>query len=64
MQALKHYFLIDRGDVIISFLDTAEDEMAKPKHAVSLPRLQTLLELGTPLCITNNHTLCVAIYWS
>jgi hypothetical protein len=49
VQALKHYFLIDRGDLLLSFLDAAEDEMAKPQQHVSLPRLQTLLDLGTPL---------------
>lgn len=32
----------------MSFLDTAEDEMAKPLQKVSLPRLQALLDLGEP----------------
>ena len=47
-QALKHYFMLDRGDLLLSFLDTAEDEMAKPLQQGSLPRLQTLLDLGEP----------------
>lgn len=37
---------MDRGDLLESFLDSAEDEMAKPLQQVSLPRLQTLLDLG------------------
>ena len=49
MQALKHYFLMDRGDLLETFLDSAEDEMAKPLQQVSLPRLQTLLDLGLAL---------------
>ena len=48
LQALKHYFMLDRGDLLLSFLDTAEDEMAKPLQQASLPRLQTLLDLGEP----------------
>ena len=49
VQALKHYFLMDRGDLLETFLDSAEDEMAKPLQQVSLPRLQTLLDLGEGL---------------
>ena len=44
--ALKHYFLMDRGDLLMTFLDTAEDEMGKKLSSGSLPRLQTLLDLG------------------
>jgi len=51
VQALKHYFLIDRGDLLLSFLDSAEAEMAKPQQHVSLPRLQTLLDLGELLIL-------------
>ena len=40
--------MLDRGDLLLSFLDTAEDEMAKPLQQASLPRLQTLLDLGEP----------------
>ena len=46
VQALKHYFLMDRGDLLECFLDSAEHEMAKPLQQVSLIRLQTLLDLG------------------
>lgn len=40
---------MDRGDLLEFFLDSAEDEMAKPLQQVSLPRLQTLLDLGKAL---------------
>ena len=57
MQALKHYFLMDRGDLLESFLDSAEDEMAKPLQQVSLPRLQTLLDLGESNPKPYGHTI-------
>lgn len=44
--ALKHYFLLDQGDLLVSFLDTAEEELAKPASQVSVIRLQSLLDLG------------------
>lgn len=50
LAALKHYFLLDKGDLLVSFLDTAEEELAKPASEVSVIRLQSLLDLGQPLC--------------
>jgi len=47
LAALKHYFLLDKGDMLLSFLDTAEEELSKPASEVSVIRLQSLLELGT-----------------
>ena len=47
LEGLKHYFLLDRGDLLAAFLDTAEAELAKPAVDISVPRLQSLLELGT-----------------
>jgi gamma-tubulin complex component 2 len=44
--ALKHYFLLDRGDLVMTFLDTAEGELAKPATEASLARLQAQLDLG------------------
>ena len=49
LEALKHYFLLDKGDLLVSFLDTAEEELAKPASEVSVIRLQSLLDLGEPL---------------
>jgi len=46
LAALKHYFLLDKGDMLLSFLDTAEEELSKPASEVSVIRLQSLLDLG------------------
>ena len=48
LAALKHYFLLDQGDLLVSFLDTAEEELSKPASQVSVIRLQSLLDLGKP----------------
>ena len=49
LAALKHYFLLDQGDLLVSFLDTAEEELSKPASQVSVIRLQSLLDLGKHL---------------
>ncbi|DBA91460.1 hypothetical protein WJX77_003506 [Trebouxia sp. C0004] len=46
LAALKHYFLLDKGDMLLSFLDTAEEELSKPASEVSVIRLQSLLDLA------------------
>ena len=44
LQSLKHYFLLDHGDFLVHFLDSACDELAKPSTDISLPKLQGLLD--------------------
>ena len=51
LAALKHYFLLDKGDLLLTFLDTAEEELSKPASEVSVIRLQSLLDLGKPLAL-------------
>lgn len=46
LAALKHYFLLDKGDLLVSFLDNAEEELSKPASEVSVIRLQSLLDLA------------------
>ena len=46
LEALKHYFLLDQGDLLVTFLDTAEEELVKPASQVSVIRLQSLLDSG------------------
>lgn len=58
LAALKHYFLLDKGDMLLSFLDTAEEELSKPASEVSVIRLQSLLDLGTDCC-NHFHHCCV-----
>ena len=60
LAALKHYFLLDKGDLLVSFLDNAEEELSKPASEVSVIRLQSLLDLGQLLC----HLLARRLSWS
>ena len=65
LAALKHYFLLDKGDLLLSFLDSAEEELAKPAAQVSVIRLQSLLDLGEYLLATHNlspHDV-LSLYW-
>lgn len=48
LAALKHYFLLARGDLFAVFMDGIEPELDKSASEVSLTRLQSLLELGAP----------------
>ncbi len=62
LAALKHYFLLDKGDMLLSFLDTAEEELSKPASEVSVIRLQSLLDLGMDCAAATTFTCmcCVA----
>ena len=55
LAALKHYFLLDKGDLLLTFLDTAEEELSKPASEVSVIRLQSLLDLGKPSALCSKH---------
>ena len=46
--SFKQYFLLDRGDVIMTFLDDAEDELARKLGSVSWRRLRRQLDEGEP----------------
>lgn len=46
LRSIKHYFLIDQGDFINHFMDTAEDELAKYVQDISPQKLASLLELA------------------
>ncbi|XP_064628663.1 gamma-tubulin complex component 2-like isoform X2 [Lineus longissimus] len=46
LRSIKHYFLLDQGDVIVQFMDMAEDEMKKTIDDIMPTRLETLLELA------------------
>lgn len=57
---MKHYFLLDKGDLLVSFLDNAEEELSKPASEVSVIRLKSLLDLGQLLC----HLVALCLPWS
>jgi gamma-tubulin complex component 2 len=58
LRSLKHSFLLDQGDYLVHFLDTAGDELAKPAAEIGLPKLQSLLELAlkTSIAASDAHT--------
>ena len=45
---LRHYFLLARGDLFTSLLDSAREELGRRADELSVPRMQGLLELGAP----------------
>jgi gamma-tubulin complex component 2 len=46
LRSVKHYFFVDQGDFLVHFMDTARDELAKRPSAMSMEKLQSLLELA------------------
>ncbi|CAF0794160.1 unnamed protein product [Adineta ricciae] len=48
-QTLKHYFLIDKGDYIVQFMDSAEDELTKRARDIDENKIQSLLDVSLAL---------------
>ena len=46
LRSIKHYFLVDQGDLLVHFLDMAGDELSCPVGEVLPSRLESLLELA------------------
>ena len=46
LHSLKHYFLMDQGDLMVHFLDMAQQELCKPMSDILPQRLESLLELA------------------
>ena len=46
LHSIKHYFLIDQGDLMLHFLDMAQNELCKPMADILPQRLESLLELA------------------
>ena len=46
LHSIKHYFLLDQGDLLVHFMDMAQDELYKPMKEILSQRLQSLLELA------------------
>ena len=46
LRSLKHYFLVDQGDLLVHFMDMAEEELSKPMADILPQRLESLLELA------------------
>lgn len=46
IRSIKHYFLLDKGDFIVQFMDMTEDEMKQDVENIMPTRLESLLELA------------------
>lgn len=46
LSSLKHFFLLDRGDVVVQLMEGAREELGKGARDISKTRLQSLLEMG------------------
>ncbi|XP_025097324.1 gamma-tubulin complex component 2-like [Pomacea canaliculata] len=46
IRSIKHYFLLDKGDFIVQFMDMTEEEMRQNMDDIMPTRLETLLELA------------------
>ncbi|XP_070191427.1 gamma-tubulin complex component 2-like isoform X2 [Littorina saxatilis] len=46
IKSIKHYFLLDKGDFIVQFMDMTEEEMKQNIDDIMPTRLETLLELA------------------
>eukprot|EP00934_Nitzschia_sp_Nitz4_P005716 Nitzschia sp. Nitz4//scaffold61_size107673//88660//92289//NITZ4_004251-RA/size107673-augustus-gene-0.118-mRNA-1//1//CDS//3329555758//5706//frame0 len=53
LQIMKRYFLIDQGDCLMHFLDTAEPELLKKDSEISMGRIQHWLT--TSIQMTESH---------
>ena len=46
IRSVKHYFLLDKGDFIVQFMDMTEEEMKQDLEKIIPSRLESLLELA------------------
>ncbi|CAN4078452.1 unnamed protein product [Withania somnifera] len=46
LQSIKHYLLLDQGDFLVHFMDTAREELMKKPVEISVEKLQSLLDLA------------------
>lgn len=46
IRSIKHYFLLDKGDFIVQFMDMTEEEMKQDIENIMPTRLESLLELA------------------
>ncbi|XP_061837149.1 gamma-tubulin complex component 2 isoform X2 [Nerophis lumbriciformis] len=53
LRSIKHYFLMDKGDFFVHFMDLTEEELRKPVDDIVPPRLEALLELALRMSTAN-----------
>ncbi|GIL70922.1 hypothetical protein Vretimale_4032 [Volvox reticuliferus] len=49
LRSIKHFFLLDQGDVLVSIMEVADEELCKPAKAINRTRLQSLLEMAVKM---------------
>ena len=52
--SVKHFFFMDQGDVMVHFMDSAEDELSKDIDDTNPMRLSSLLELAMRTSVMKN----------
>ncbi|XP_061611786.1 gamma-tubulin complex component 2 isoform X2 [Phyllopteryx taeniolatus] len=53
LRSMKHYFLMDKGDFFVHFMDLTDEELRKPVDDIVPPRLEALLELALRMSTAN-----------
>ncbi|KAJ8314612.1 hypothetical protein KUTeg_006762 [Tegillarca granosa] len=56
IRSIKYYFLLDKGDFIVQFMDMTEEEMKQDIENIMPTRLETLLELALRTSTANVDT--------
>ena len=54
LRSIKHFFLLDQGDLFVHFMDMAEEELQNPMGSIPLSRLKALLELAVRTSVSNS----------
>jgi len=54
LASIKHYFLLDKGDFFVHFMNTAEKELLRGVWEVSSSRLEGLLHLSIQMSVASN----------
>jgi gamma-tubulin complex component 2 len=55
LRSMKHYFLLDQGDLYVNFMDLAEDELKQP-----LPKVD-VLRVGVTSSLTRSLSLSLSL---
>ena len=54
IKSIKLYFFMEKGDFIVEFMNTADDELNKEMHEIVPTRLESLLELAIRTSVVNS----------
>ena len=54
LRSIKHYFLLDQGDLFVHFMDMAYDELQKPIGLILISRLESLMELALRTSVSDS----------